>query len=265
MNLIPVVNVLLEEIIKTREELSKLVDLLCKREQELEDLTLEMSIFELKYQQTVVSQYLILDELNAKLAQVLAKQEPDNLELQFQARLAVDKFLEIKASQEQYLHCQTGSSNKHSFPYNPSPEIRKIYRALIKAIHPDAILNKEEKILRTLMMIEVNKAYEEQNLLRLQTIWFELISQGRISINEESPEKQLSDLRATIAQVKDRIKEVLLEIYNKKNHPLYQLMEKAIAAQQEEDRDLLAEMCAEIDVQIQEAQSRLQEILGEEM
>ena len=258
MYMIKVTNRLGEILILKRVELSELVELLCTKQQELEDLTVEIAIFESRYQHELGSKFILLDELNAKISQFRAEKEPDNLNLELQARLSRDLYLESKAEREQYLN---PTSDKTPIPFKPSAELKKLYRALIKAIHPDLTLDEQEKIPRTLMMIEVNKAYQEQNMLKLRSMWFDLISQGKIAYDEDLPlEEQLEEVEETIKQVKQRIKEISIEIIQLKEQPLYQLMENYLTAREEENRDLLAEMSAQIDMQIQEAQTFLQEL-----
>jgi outer membrane lipopolysaccharide assembly protein LptE/RlpB len=107
-------------------------------------------------------------------------------------------------------------------------------------------------------MVEANQAYEDGDEEGLRAILREWENSPE-SVQGEGIEAELLRTILKIAQVRERLKKIEVEIEALKRSALYQLREKVIAAQQE-GRDLLTEMSAQIDEQITAAKVRLEEL-----
>ncbi|MEH1924574.1 hypothetical protein [Nostoc sp.] len=113
-----------EELQKKQAELSSLESELAQNELDLATLHAELSTLERKYQQIIGVRYAELDRIEAQIIEYMA-----------------------------YLE-----SSKN---FQPSDNLKQLYRKVAKCIHPDLSTDETEKLHRQKLMAEANKAYEE--------------------------------------------------------------------------------------------------------
>jgi hypothetical protein len=242
------------ELEKKRAELATLETRLAERELDLATLQAELHSFEGIYLRVVGFRLAELDEIEAKIAEAMARHKPKDQEAQdraSQARAqAQDSARTVEAEQE---------AGKRE-PFRPAENLKKLYREVAKRIHPDLATDESERKRRHELMTEANRAYEEGDEARLEAILREWESSPE-SVKGEGPGAELVRVIRKIAQVEDRLKAIDAEIARVEETDLYQLKTQVDQAE-EEKRDLLAEMAAGVDQQVAEARGRLRSITG---
>jgi hypothetical protein len=109
-------------------------------------------------------------------------------------------------------------------------------------------------------MAEVNRAYQDGDAARLQAILAEWEGSPE-AVKGEGVSADLVRIIRKIAQVRGRLNEIKAKIAQLHESDLYKLMMKVRKAQQE-GRDLLSEMMAQLNEQIASAHKRLAELDG---
>lgn len=242
-----------QELDKKLTELAALEMELTQRELDLATLQAELHSFEREYLRVVGIRYAELDEIEAEIAKHLAFLKPNDSTARQQAEHAWAKAQESKRTAYENVTDQESSQD-----FKPWESLKKIYREVAKRIHPDLTTDEKERLRRQQLMGEANQAYEDGDEERLQAIlhgW----ENSPESVQGEGVVAKLIRAIRKIAQVRERLKKIEAEIEALKRSALYQLREKAIAAQQE-GQDLLAEMASQIDEQIAATKLRLEEL-----
>ena len=233
-------------------ELGSLEKELAERELDLATLAAELNAFEREYLGTVGVRYAKLDEIEARIAEIIASRNPHDASARERAEKAKSQAKESARSTE-----DTGKySEKERF--EPSEDLKKLFRDVAKLIHPDLTTNEEERVLRTKLMAEANQAYEDGDEARLRAILREWQSSPEAIEGEDTGSRLVRTIRK-IAQVRERLKAIELEITKLKATTIYELKTKFEDAMRE-GRDLFGEMAAQLDRQIKDAQEHLAEI-----
>jgi hypothetical protein len=240
-----------EELARKQSHLAGLETRLADQELALATLRAELKAFEHRYLELVGRRYVELDLLEALIAEAQYRRNPSDAAAQQQAEAARARFTEseqsigslIPASQEQPTYSET---------------LRELYREAAKLLHPDLTTDPSQRDIRKQRMAEVNAAYEKGDEAGLR----EILRNWHASPETVEGSGTAADLvRAIrkIAQVESRLHGIALEFERIRGGDLFNLSRKAAAAA-EEGRDLLAEMAARVDLQIADAQERLNEI-----
>ncbi len=210
-------------------------------------------MLERQYLAIVGARYAELDEIESKIAEVLASRYPQDPEVQEQAARAKTQAEESARAAGEF----KDYSKKEKF--EPSENLRKLYREIAKTIHPDLTTDEEERARRTQLMAEVNRAYEEGDEERLEEILREWEASPE-AIEGESVGARLVRTIRKIAQVEARLQAIQKEIHALQESDLFELKIKVEAAAKE-GRDLFEEMVAQLDKQIEDARKRLAEVM----
>ena len=242
-----------QELEKKQRELSALETELAERELELTTVQAELHAFEREYLRVVGVRYAELDEIEAEIAKYLAFLNPKDSETRKQAEEAWAKAQDSKRAASENI-----TDIEVSRDFNPPESLKKLYREVAKRFHPDLTTDETERKRRQKIMAEANQAYEDGDEKQLRAI-LEEWEKSPESVKGEGIAAELIRTIRKIAQVQERLKKIEAEIEALKRSALYQLREKVIAAQQE-GRDLLAEMAAQIDEEIAAAKVRLEEL-----
>jgi uncharacterized membrane-anchored protein len=210
-----------QELQRKRAELAEVETRLAERELELATFQAELHAFERQYLQVVG----------------MRQQELQRIEAQIEA----------------YIACFVSSPS-----FQPSGELKQIYRQLAKAIHPDLATEPEARAKRELLMAEANRAYERGDLERLKALLFDW-SNDPESVQGEDLNAELLRTIRQIVQSELRLANIEQNIQSLEKSDLFQLQVKAKRGHQM-GRDLLMEMARELDKQIHRAQYRLNEL-----
>ena len=239
------------ELSRKLSELAGLEEELAQRELDLATLQAQLSAFEARYLRIVGVRYAELDDIEAQIAEAQRELNPNDSKAQEQAAQA-------RAQARESAQAAGAAQEQAQEKFKPSESLKKLYREIAKRIHPDLTLDEEERARREQLMAEANRAYEEGNEAKLQAILNEWESSPE-SVKGEGVAAELVRVIRKIAQVKERLRVIEIEIDQLKESDLYKLKTEVEKAE-DEGRDLLAEMASRVDEQIARASKKLDKI-----
>jgi hypothetical protein len=234
-----------EELAKKREELALLQAELADQELSLNNLRVELSVFEGRYLRHVGVLYAELDSWNAKIAELVATDEGTG-EAQSSARQARTR------AEESYSTVYGEAAKAKDF--TPSAELKSLYREVAKRVHPDLATDDADRHKRERLMADANRAYGQGDADALRKILEE---------QESSPESvqgagAASDLVRVIRQIKqisNRLTQIQRELGSLIDSDMARLKVKVDAASAQ-GHDLLAEMALDVKLRIDAARHR---------
>lgn len=153
-----------QELHEKLQDLSALEAELAQKELDLATLTAELQALESRYIRVVGRKFAELDQINAETAEYLAAQEPENLHAQSEAQTAT------KRAEDSAREAGEVTEPRKVEAFKPTKELKELYREIAKKIHPDLAVDEKDHKRRTKIMAEVNKAYEEGDVERLEAI-----------------------------------------------------------------------------------------------
>jgi hypothetical protein len=233
-------------------ELDSLSKELAEKELELSTLELKLSWFEDKYARTVGILFAELDEIEKDIAKELLRLNPKEEYRQGFQRAEKKAKVSRDAVDE-----KIAQGNKK--PFEPSDELKNLFRKVAKAIHPDFATNLQERKLRNTLMRRANEAYKKGDAEGLKKILGEWENRDKEIHPEKVESPQLDQFEIKIRQIKLRISEIELKISELKKSELYQLMVKVEQAEKE-GRDLLGEMSKQLQAQVIDAKKLLESL-----
>jgi DnaJ-domain-containing protein 1 len=210
-----------EELQRKSAELAILETELVQGELDLTTLHAELQNFDREYQQIIGTRYAELDRIEEQIAEYM-----------------------------EYLESSTD--------FTPSEDLKKLYREVAKRIHPDLTTDPVEKVRRQELMIAANQAYEAGDMAALKAILHSWESSPE-SVKGEGVVAELIRVIRKISQCRERLSGIKQEFEAVKKTELYELKYRSDLAK-DVGQDLLADMAQELDEQIRQAQTELQEI-----
>jgi len=240
------------ELQRKSEELQPLEALLAERELELATLRAELQAFERRYIHEVGVRLRQLDEIEAELAELQARQDPGDFILKVKARQAKTRAEE--STREAGATLRDGKAP--DTPFVPSNEFKSLYRDLAKKVHPDLATTPKESERRTRTMADVNAAYaagDEAKLTRLLAEWRE----SPDTVEGEGVGAELVRVIRKIAQVQRRLGEIDIELQGQNASDICKLWAEAQAAKAERAADLIEEMARHLDGRIEAVKKQL--------
>jgi hypothetical protein len=237
-----------QELDLKRQELDALENQLVERELSLASLKGELASFEKLYLTVVGVKYAELDEIEAQIAELRARREPDNAPARARA------FGARARAQESHANASGVAPNVRA-EFSPSPSLKRLYRELARKIHPDLATNEPDRARRQNLMAQANEAYAEGDESRLRRILNDYESSPE-SVAGEGPAAELIRVIRKIAQVKRRLSDIADETKRVMESDLMALKTKVHEASRE-GRDVLNEMAAAVSLRINEAQAEL--------
>jgi hypothetical protein len=247
-----------KELVRKRAELSPFEAVLAQRELELATLKVEMREFEGRYLRLVGVKHAELDELEAQIAEENARLFPDDVELRIAAQRARTRAGQSAAAAE-----RTAGQGEGCGVFEPSEKIKKLYRELARLIHPDTVLNVEQKERRHVLMAQANDAYEKDDFGKLQNMLGDW-EHSPESVKGHGPGAELIRTIRKIDQAEERLGLIAGEFVEWERASVFQLKEETDRAITE-GRDHLHEMAVRIDYRIREARRRLIELGREQV
>ena len=239
------------ELAEKKAELERLSDVLAEKELGLKELTLTVAHFQHRYYSEVGNKYVALDELRAQIAELKARQKPQDHELnqealrvRTRARKAAEEYEGVEVEP------QTDLLNSKE-----SEDAKRLYRKIASIIHPDKATDDKSRHLRTRLMAKLNEAYARKDITKMRSI----LDQWQESPEAVSGEGTAAELVRTIraiAQIKRRISEIETAISEIITSDIRVLMAKVNDADLA-GRDILAEMSISIDAEIQDVRNEL--------
>ena len=153
------------ELAKKLEELSGLQSQLAELELQLCNLRLELSAFESLYCAKVGPVYAELDELDAEIAERVAKKNPTDSKAAEAA----------SAARRQADESRKAATDALAVPAQPirSDSLRELYKTAAKRLHPDLARDDADGKVRERLMTEANLAYAKGDEAALRAIFDE--------------------------------------------------------------------------------------------
>jgi hypothetical protein len=245
-----------QELARKREEQTAVETELADCELRAANLRAELGAFERQYLHFVGSRYAELDDLNAQVAEEIAKAQPDNERAQQAAREARARAATTKS---------TAGEKAASAPkaFHASAELKRLYRDVARRIHPDLTSDRDDRAKRQALMAQANEAYERGDEVLLTRV---------ITEYEFSPEAVKGDgagadlirVIRRISQARSRLSEIEAELQELLRSDLQQLKARVDQAEQH-GRDILAEITAKVDEQVAQAKRRLENLQHEQL
>jgi hypothetical protein len=240
------------ELRRKQAELEDLQSELAESELALATLRSELTAFERRYLEVVGSRYAELDLLEAEIAEAVARTRPADPSARQQAESA-------RARAQDSAEALGDAGREPSAPgFAPSEELKALYRQAAKELHPDLTTDEEERTRRRKAMADINRAYEECDEERIRQILAEWRSSPD-NIRGDDTAAQLVRAIREIAQVHKRLAAIKAEIEELAQGELSRLM-KQVHGAATSGRDLLAEIAAQVDARIEQAQAQLKTI-----
>lgn len=240
------------ELERKRVELGALEARLAERELDLNTLEAQLAAFERLYLRTVGPRYAELDEVKAQIAEVLASLKPKD-------RTAQQNVSEARRQAHESAQATAAAkASNQPTEFKPPQDLKKLYRELAKRVHPDLATDDKDRARRSRIMADVNLAYKEGNVERLQTILAEWEGSPD-SVEGAGVGVDLVRIIRKIAQVQGRLGEIEANIARLKNSDLFRLLERVDEARAQ-GRDLLLQMVAELNRKIASAREHLQDL-----
>jgi hypothetical protein len=239
------------ELRRKKTELDNLEQSLAENELLLSTYNGELHLFERRYNQRVGIKYAELDAVKAGILELAASFFPHQREFQASAQSARER---AKASAEETQGMPLPKEEK----FAPTEDLRRLYREVAKKIHPDLTTDLKERGRRHDLMARLNKAYDEQEEGKIRAIlreWEEGVH------NEEALGIGMRLVRTIrkIAQARQRLDQIMLEIEQLQNSEMFKLKQRIDAAEKE-GRDILAEMVSEIEEKIETTKARMRNL-----
>ena len=241
------------EIARLKAQVEVLEEELGSHELELASLQNQLGEFEGRYYRRVGAKYIELDELKAQFAELTATTVATE-EAQTEATHARERANQAREEVEEK-GADAGSS-----AFRPSKEIQNLFRSIVKKVHPDLGSDEPDRLYRTEFFKLINAAYREQDFGKLS----DLARQWELrpeSIAGEDTGAQLVRLLRKIAQVQSRTEAAKAELAALRQTELHILFAKEQELQKM-DRDLLGEMCEDVERQIEEMRLDIQKEFG---
>ena len=236
-----------------QKEVEQLEADLVEKELELATLRAELHRFHHLYMKEVGYLYAILDDIEAQIAEAVARRYPWNKKT---IKIAEEAREKAKQSASEFGQSERKNINQNQF--KPSESLKALYKAAARAIHPDLAEDETERQYRNKIMAEINDAYENGDEDKIRTILEEW---------EDSPERVKGEgmgselIRAVrkIYLLKKRLDIIDQEIKFLNDSPIAKLKKKVEKAKAQ-GRDLLNEMASNLKKEIEEAKVRLIQI-----
>jgi hypothetical protein len=241
------------ELRRKKADLAALEQALAENELLLSTHKGELHLFEKRYNQSVSAKYTELDEVKAEILELAARFFPHQQEFQENAQSAREQ-----ANTSAGENGGAPSSPAQDQKFTPSENLRKLFREVAKKIHPDLTTDPKERERRHDLMARLNKAYDEMEEDKIRAILQEW-EDGRQSEEVLSVGGQLVRTIRKIAQVRQRLERIRLEIEQLQNSEMFKLKERIEAAEQE-GRDIIAEMISEIEEKIATTKAKVRKL-----
>jgi hypothetical protein len=238
------------ELAKKLEELAGLQSRLAELEFQLLNLRLELAEFESVYCAKVGPVYAELDEIEALIAEKIARAKPQDHQA---AEAAGDARKRAEESRK-------AATDALAAPAQPirSDTLRNLYRDAAKRLHPDLARDDADRKIRERLMTEANLAYQRGDEARLQAILEEYESSPDTVVGTDIAAELVRAIRR-ISFASKRIPQVEREIADVKASELFKL-KTLVDEGTRTGKDVLGEMVDRLKQEIQVKQNQLRSL-----
>lgn len=204
-----------QELARLEGEQAALEEQVTSAELALETAKTETAQFQHRYYQTVGRLYAQLDELEAQIANAHVAQFPDDVAAQAHAQ----------AAQEQARKSAEEAGLVEALPVPPpeiTPELKLAYRQAAKLMHPDRATTEPERLRRTSLMAQVNRAYESGDQKAIEKLIKEYGQDPEAIAGADVASRIVKAIRR-IAQLRRRLSEAQQEMEAQQQTEIFQL------------------------------------------
>ncbi len=149
-----------------------------------------------------------------------------------------------------------GCSNRGA----PSDDLKRVFRDLAKAIHPDLAEDEPARCRRHSLMAEANRAYAERDEDRLRLI-MRAWERSPETVLDEDPEADRARVQRRVSDIEARLAMIQAELVDLRSSAIWRLKGRIDEARQQ-GWDLFAEMVLQVKREIRRATLRLQKLTG---
>lgn len=242
------------ELEKKRAELKALKERGASLEAAYAALKSDIRAFERMYESALGSRIAILEDLEWQIGGLLGSEQPVEPVI---SSSATDAF--------SYFHHRTDllddDPESDPDPHAPPKNLKSLYRAVAKAIHPDLAQDEEQRRQRQDLMAVANNAYEMGDRKVLEDIFYEW-DKGPEPTSELDVALELVRVIRDIARAQENNHALVRQIEELKSTDIYNFKERVEEASVD-GLDLLAEMAAALDIDISRARNRLAVLRGD--
>jgi hypothetical protein len=237
------------ELARKRREQERFEAELAECELRLATLRGELGALERRYLKLVGLPYAELDELRAQIAERMAAEDPQNERLQRAAQ-------EARARANESRGAAFVKESEETKQFTPSPELKRKYREVAKAIHPDLTTDTADRARRQELMAEANAAYQRGDETRLAKV-LDVYESCPEAVQGDGAGAELVRVIRKLSLMKNRLGEIEIELQNLFNSDIY-LLKVQIEEAQEQGRDLLSEMAEKVRKRITDSKERME-------
>jgi hypothetical protein len=244
-----------EELARLKARLDDLEEELADRELDLATRRRELEAFRLRFVAAVGPLLAELDSVVARVAALLAQKE-STPEAQQAAEAASQR---ARESAEALGDDPEGLSEEAAkAAVEPSPDLKKLFRSVAKAVHPDLASDDEERLVREALMARANAAYEAGDEEALRAVLRDWSANPQAVSGDGVGAELVRTIRA-VAAAEGRLLAIGAELAGLDRSELADLHSRWLVAEGE-GRDMLAEMQAQLRQDIDEACARLADL-----
>lgn len=238
------------ELSRKQGELTELQSRLADFELQLLTLRLEIGEFEKLYYAKVGPLYAELDEIEAQIAERLAQRQPQDSSAAVAASNARSRAQESRRIVDAALTLPAAVER--------SQELKDLYRAAAKRLHPDLSRDETDRTIRERLMTEANLAYEKGDENRLREILEEYDSDPDLVKGDDVGAELVRTIRR-ISLVTVKIRKIEQEITDLNKSELAQLR-LTVKEENQRGNDVLAQLAKSLQRKIQERRQHLQNV-----
>ena len=257
----------LADLDRLEAEVLRLRDQLVRLEQEHADLIVELGEFELIYNARVgplqarleaaqlhIAEYQLRIDLIRLRGKALA---PSQLEAEVEYRLRAQRQRSDSAAAAA---AEAQSKAAPTQPIDPARQLdlKQLYRELAKNVHPDLAADEVDRVQRSEKMTQVNAWYAQQDLAALRQMLRAVgdAQAGRV----ETIEQKQARLQAEHDRLAAAIRRIRSEV-NELNQGALLALKLEYALQKARGRDLLSEVAARTQAQLDQAERELADLI----
>lgn len=261
-----------KSIDEIKEEIAVKREIIADLSEEISSLKNELAMFEAEYHGRIGVLYIRLDE--SKLAmkeyrkriELLRDRKVRNLVdlekmIEEHFRSDYEKIKEEKGEAEQYSEKYEKVKEKPKLDEESEKRLKSLYRELAKKYHPDMARTPEEKERFHKIMAEINEAYNNKDLQKLEELAMKLKAPEKVFFKETLEEEFERSLKESekLDEIISRLEDELTATRNSDTYKFKMRVDEA----ETEGRDLLQEMEDGLKAKIEQKEEELERVKQE--